>query len=353
MPARWYKRAWHSISGRVKTWKPRSRSVGSRASRPRPAPTPQRVPGPVGQAVQSTAADSQSTDASDFAGSSPEYERITKALGTVLAQTALATAMLYYFGYARTQSLFGYFGVDPTLVGFSTQDYVLRSIDSSVPAMFVLGCAYGVLFALGLALRRIIKQWPRFRPIAIWPVALVGVAAAAAGVAAWDGRVHVARGWQAPGLIAVGLSVSMGSYYLSRVPRRDSQPTTSTTLRVLAILLIGTATAWAWADYARDVGLVAGRNFAASLPSQTSVSLYSKDPLGLAYVDEQTGRVGVEALSLDPSLSQYRVRYDRLRLLIRTKDKDLILLPWNWRKGAAPVFIVHDDDSVRLDMRGS
>jgi len=73
-------------------------------------------------------------------------------LATIVAsQTALLTAVLFYFGWARTSTTFAYFGVDVSLLGFSTSDYLLRSVNSAFrPLLFV-----GLAGVVGTA----IQQW--------------------------------------------------------------------------------------------------------------------------------------------------------------------------------------------------
>ena len=52
----------------------------------------------------------------------------------IVAVGASQTAVLYYFGWARTNAFLEYFGLDPTVVGYDTTDYVLRSIGVAFPA---------------------------------------------------------------------------------------------------------------------------------------------------------------------------------------------------------------------------
>ncbi|QGZ52628.1 hypothetical protein GPZ77_33930 [Streptomyces sp. QHH-9511] len=48
-------------------------------------------------------------------------------LATLLAPTTFIGALLLYFGFAYTDALYAHFGVDAATLGFSTQDYALRS----------------------------------------------------------------------------------------------------------------------------------------------------------------------------------------------------------------------------------
>jgi hypothetical protein len=55
-----------------------------------------------------------------------ESNNLLTIVGTIISQAALITGVFYYVGWARTDSLFRYFGVDAALVGLSAPDYVLR-----------------------------------------------------------------------------------------------------------------------------------------------------------------------------------------------------------------------------------
>jgi hypothetical protein len=77
-------------------------------------------------------------DARDY----PLGSNISKGLrtvATIVAQTTLVVALLFYFGWARTHAALAYFGVDPGLAHLSVNDYVLRSLDVTVKLLVVLG----------------------------------------------------------------------------------------------------------------------------------------------------------------------------------------------------------------------
>jgi hypothetical protein len=70
----------------------------------------------------------------------PEDDRtpILKVVGAVSGSTALIVALLIYFGWARTQAYFGYFGVPADIVAYSTEQYVLRSARPMFVIFFVI-----------------------------------------------------------------------------------------------------------------------------------------------------------------------------------------------------------------------
>jgi hypothetical protein len=60
---------------------------------------------------------------------SPERKAgaVLTLIGSVVAPVTFITALLYYFAWIRESAVFGYFGVDQAVLGFSNTDYLLRS----------------------------------------------------------------------------------------------------------------------------------------------------------------------------------------------------------------------------------
>ena len=76
-------------------------------------------------------------------------------IGKIIAPTTVISALLYYFGWAYADALYDHFGIDQSLLGFSSQDYLLRSL---VPAFEPLRW----LLILGLALAWL-HHWVSFQ----------------------------------------------------------------------------------------------------------------------------------------------------------------------------------------------
>ena len=72
-------------------------------------------------------------------------------LTAIVAPTTVLTALLFHIGWIRTNALFQYFGVDATALGFTTQDYLLRSTE----ALYV---PLGTLLVVGPRGR--VDAWP-------------------------------------------------------------------------------------------------------------------------------------------------------------------------------------------------
>ena len=67
--------------------------------------------------------------------------RTARIVGTVVAPTTLVTALLFYFGWSHAYWFFEYFGVDSSLLGLTTRDYLMRSLDGLFVPMVVVACA--------------------------------------------------------------------------------------------------------------------------------------------------------------------------------------------------------------------
>src|SRR5206468_3932674 len=76
------------------------------------------------------------------AGGTLAIRSMLEMAGLIVAPVTLLTALLYYFGWVRSNALWLHFGIDPSTIGFSTQDYLLRAIGALyVPlgAMLIFG----------------------------------------------------------------------------------------------------------------------------------------------------------------------------------------------------------------------
>ena len=112
-----------------------------------------------------------------------EGRRLLSVLAAVIAPATLITALAYYFGYRRERAFAGFFGIDVSALGFSTNDYVLRSVDSLfVPVSVVLLVAFAAVFLHALAGNRLHRV--NLTPVA----AVVGLVALGAGIALFAGH---------------------------------------------------------------------------------------------------------------------------------------------------------------------
>src|SRR3954452_7482007 len=69
------------------------------------------------------------------------WPRLRAASALAIGQLGAITALAFYFGWVRTQSYLHYFGLDTSLVDFTTTDYVLRSVSAAYWPLMGLGAA--------------------------------------------------------------------------------------------------------------------------------------------------------------------------------------------------------------------
>ena len=87
-------------------------------------------------------------------GDTPTVVALTTIFGFA-SLTVLIAALLYYFGWVQTRATFEYFGVDTSLLRFTTADYVLRSINFAIPPFTCF--ALVVLLLLGFHRRVVVR----------------------------------------------------------------------------------------------------------------------------------------------------------------------------------------------------
>ncbi len=279
------------------------------------------------------------------------------AIFLVTSQTVLITALLYYFGWVRTQANFGYFGVDTSLLGFTTTDYVLRSINSAFPPL--IGLALITLLVLGghrWALARAVaapintsagRILTTFVSLAPW----IGAALAAVvltGVA-FPEKIGRPLGAALPLILvsAVGvLGYSEHIRSLRPVALRKKQEIGSGSSQIrtraaalVAIIILGIL--WWISLYAAQVGRREALDSAATLLTSPAIMIYSSERIALA-------GPGVVVDEIQQTGSKYHYRYSGLRLLVQTRDR-YILVPVGWRAGRESVLLVPVGDTMRLD----
>ncbi|MEV7094020.1 hypothetical protein AB0M80_14415 [Amycolatopsis sp. NPDC051045] len=273
-------------------------------------------------------------------------------ISTLLSQTVLLSALLYYFGWVRTQAVWEYFGIDTSLLGFSTPDYALRSINSTILPLI----GFGIL-ALSLAtLHRTV-----FLPAAtaarstsrrrladgaiIACYAAGGLTLAAIGIgflipASINWAPTIALSFMlltATGLIAyLDHLRSLQMRMTSRHPREKSSVRPSA---LAALAAIGAL--WSVSSYARTNGEQSARDVADHLNSRPAIALYSVGRLAVS-------GPGISITEISQKDSKYKFCYTGLVSLIHTSDKYL-LTSQQWRHGRDAVYVIPISGDVRID----
>jgi hypothetical protein len=279
----------------------------------------------------------------------PQETQLSSAriIGLILSQTTLITAALFYFGWIRTRASYGYFGVDTSLLGYGVSDYLLRSTNSAFPFVVLPVVAMLVGTALHRGLQRLAARGARW-PVRVLPRLAAVLGSLALGFAAVSVvaiPLQFAVGAADPYLLSLGAAAGLWAAHarasLSPDPRtRPDAVAVAQRTALLILVLVGYF--WAISVNAERVGTELGHNRARRLVREPVIVVFSTQPLGLS-------GTGVSRTTLGGQSDGYRYRYDGLRLLVAANGK-YFLLPALWTHGNDRVFVVADNDAIRIDV---
>ncbi|MBC6461759.1 hypothetical protein [Actinomadura sp. HBU206391] len=280
----------------------------------------------------------------------PGLLQLPQILGAVVAPTTLLSSLLYYFGWSHAYWFFDYFGVNSTLLGLTTSDYLMRSLDALFVPMTVVASA--ALLALWghavLRARLAVGSRPRLMRVVQPAVGIGGLALAIGGLASvvattvLSAHLAVAPLSLASGVLLLTYWVHLRRVLTARPAGRERRPAGAAAREwAVVFLLVGLSLFWAASDYAAAVGTQRARQFVAELPTYPSAVIYSERSLSLH-------APGVREVRCDAPAAAYRFRYDGLTLVLQSGDQYLFL-PRAWTPSDGLAVIVARDKSLRLE----
>ncbi|KJY30721.1 MULTISPECIES: hypothetical protein [Streptomyces] len=266
-------------------------------------------------------------------------------LATLVAPTTFIGALLLYFGYAYTDALYEHFGVDAATLGFSTQDYALRSAGALyIPAGTALTVALaGVL--VYYAARTVGSRgtpgppWLRLTPYLLSAGgAVLFVVGMLGGFGAWE-----AGAMDTPLLLGSGLVLIVYGRVLAFRLADAAYPVARERLALaLVVALVGLCSFWAAHAYAKEHGDDDARYLAHHLWLRPAVTLDTVERLYFP-----PGQVRETRLPPSGTPQRFRFRYEGLRLLAEANGR-MFLIPEDWATRGGSVLIVPANDTVRV-----
>ncbi|MEW6402658.1 MAG: hypothetical protein AB1649_12715 [Chloroflexota bacterium] len=280
------------------------------------------------------------------------FETFVKIFGP----SALTVTLLYYFGWVRTRALYAAFGIDQSLLQFSTQDYLLRSTQISLGALSMFLTVLLALLWIHYGLTRMrARESPWFaRSVLliclaglvlivtsyVWPHDLVGNQAVS---------ILIPLFWTA----GVGMTLYGLSLYAGTKTVRDSKGNETHLIQTLPPWLcnwsIGLACALMLVGTFSVVSIAAnmeGRARAAAIMAdpgiQPEIVVFSKIPLMLQSPDIIVEQIGDDT-------ETFRYKYSGLYLLVRSGDK-YFLIPGSWTSGKFYSVILTESDGIRIEV---
>jgi hypothetical protein len=270
----------------------------------------------------------------------PQRTRLVDYITSVGPPSAVAAALLFYFGWVRAHAQAEALGYDISVVGLSNADYLLRS----VPALFLPLLALVVAGLLLLKTHPVLVRFlDRRRKTAIPTVTIKVLRLAPLWVPILGIVSIVAAPFGDYAALPFSLTIGLLAYiYGGRLARSlgkaDEEPKSQ---HILAMLLLVMLLFWDVERVARSFG----HGFAeliVSRPEQfASVVIYSRDDLEISQPGVLETRIGGEE-------SAYRYQYDGLRLLNYSGEKYFLLTEQSG-DGRPVVLVVPDLPTIRVE----
>jgi hypothetical protein len=282
-------------------------------------------------------------------GESPLRSALS-VLTTLGPPLTIATALMFYFGWARSNTQARFMGLDVSLFGFSTQDYVLQSISTLyIPLLATAALALGWL-ALHQRVDRALGR-PSSRPA----LRTAGRAALGFGLLVAAGAVLTATlnrnraPLVIPIILAVGTAIAAYGGWLAGAAGDPHAPLPAVPpwQRALRVLLVGSvitlALFWEVSKYAGVVGRGYALEIARTIPTLPRATAFSATPLGI----EAPG-VREERLTSGPDAGKGTLRYRTtgLRFLVRSGGR-MFLIHDGWTPQQGTVIVLPDNEQVR------
>lgn len=269
----------------------------------------------------------------------PERNGLLRSIVVVIGNVTVLSALLVYFGWKRSEVQAAALGIDESLLGMSTQEYILRSV-GSVLVLLIVMALFGMLWVLldrWLSLR--INRHGAADPVYLWASRLLPAAIVLLPLAALIGRDWWPEGAYIgfPLLCAAGLLLLI--YALSlRAALPDSVPLsagTDSVLRACTAALVAVALFTAATNYATVEAVQLASAFERQVPNLPGVVIHSVDPLNIEAPGVRLAHSGNE--------TGYEYRYSGLRLLERVGGQ-YFLISDEWTRQSGVVVVLRDDE---------
>ncbi|ELT46005.1 hypothetical protein [Arthrobacter nitrophenolicus] len=262
--------------------------------------------------------------------------------------TTIATALAFWFGWTMTSTRTAYFGIDQSVLEYSTVDYLLRSADALiVPAIFILLITI-VCVAIHALTASIIRRGAGlgFVQIGAGTVLLAGISVTALGVWTMFEELPFAVPFLfEPAALGGGIAVSAYAFWVLRRVAFAGQrgrrlPMWEKLGYVSVVLLVVLALFWACSSYAGALGTGRSRDYARDLHKRPSVTVYSLHSLALGS--------SVREEKVTAPGAKYGFKYTGLKFVTLSSDK-YFLLPADWSRGRGVAIVLEESPEYRVE----
>ncbi|MBB5869134.1 hypothetical protein F4553_002513 [Allocatelliglobosispora scoriae] len=269
---------------------------------------------------------------------------LTRHLLLLLANATVITAVLVYFGWRRTEVMADELGIDEAILGMSSSELILRSIDQVQWLLLALGLGGLAWLWLGKRLTRLATGPSAGARLVPWVLVGVAIATPIGMSIAASVLEEPVTFLLAPVTITVGFLLLVFAVRLELL-RRDAGSVLPAQAQLFILLVTAVGLFWAASNLATVVGARMADRFVAELPDRVDVTIVSDRPLHLSDGIITETVLGTDVEGLAPVPKQYR--YEGLKLMDRI-DGNVFLVSSRWRPGDSPVFVLHEGDGIRF-----
>jgi hypothetical protein len=278
------------------------------------------------------------------AGSAPKH-RVLTAITSIGPPITVISSVLVFFGWIKADAQAKYMGLNVSLFGYTTQDYVLFSLSNLSIALVCLFIVGVCCMALDRWLKRRMKN-PDSRPTmrrvarlaAILGILVAGTALLLAALQPGRSTLY------APYVIAAGVLFTVWAARVYRLAQDGEPEARSFEQRIgEGALLFGLVTLllfWAAADHAQDVGRRMAMDIEQHVDALPRAEIYSTRPLAIDSPVITETKLGTDTAPV--------YRYDGLRLL-EVSGGNLFFLHDGWTAQTGSVVVLPNDNSVRIE----
>jgi hypothetical protein len=292
-------------------------------------------------------ASSPTPPAADEPDAATTLRSALSVITTVGTPLTIITALMLYFGWARSNAQSNWMGIEVSLFHFSAQDYVLRSI-STLFVPLLVACSIGIAW-LEIHRRICVTVDPAAGSPTVraagTTIMYVGIATAIASVVLASMKLE----WQ-PGPVVFPLLLAAGTAfgaYGRRLIRLGGGPEAagssvphwqSLLQNLLVGVVIALAVFWAVGAYAGIVGRGIGQEIEQTVGALPRATAMSETPLGI-----DAPNVATKAITVG---TQTLYRTTGLRLLGESGGR-LFLLNDGWSRRSGSIIVLQENNSVR------
>jgi hypothetical protein len=276
---------------------------------------------------------------------------IFEKLSLFIAPPTFIIALLFWFGWTMTNARAAYFGIDSSMLGLSTDDYLLRSADAAFVPIAVILVILLIAIALHGLIRSAIMTGRSLEAVRRGAIsgAVLGLVLTSLGVWAMFEPLPFATNYLVPPVIlGAGPSLIAYSTWTLRHPTRSDNKAAARTVPawersgyVIAVALALLGVFWASSLYANALGLGRAQALAATLPSRPAVTVFSVKSLDIQ-------AAGITVTRITDESSEYKYQYSGLRLLIYSANK-YFLVNKNWSPEQGITIVLQDTPDIRLE----